>query len=47
MDNLKRYKQINKGKTQVYRTVQTYIPTPDKSDYVKRIFNPYLCSKIK
>ena len=35
MDNLKRYKQINKGKTQVYRTVQTYIPTPDKSDYVK------------
>jgi len=35
MDNLNRYKQIQKKKIRTTRKIESYIPTPTKSDYIR------------
>ena len=47
MDNLNRYKQIQKKKIRTTRKIESYIPTPTKSDYIRGYIQRVFIQKVK
>jgi hypothetical protein len=46
MNNLNRYKQIQKKRIRTTRKIESYIPTPTKSDYIRGFITRVFIQKV-